>query len=123
MIHRIVLLNPWSRVLLEKLTGFATNQGIPRLLWNPKVHYRTHKRPPPSHSIHLFINYSASVQINFFLVFFQKVRLCSSYSTSILESTKTIFPVDFTKAKFFCSNFNEHYSSFSCNGSLKNSDI
>ena len=41
------LLTPWSRVLLEKLTGFAANQEFPRILWNPKVHYRIHKRPPP----------------------------------------------------------------------------
>ena len=43
---RTYLLTPWSRVLLEKLTGFTANQEIPRILWNPKVHYRTHKRPP-----------------------------------------------------------------------------
>ena len=39
------LLTPWSRVLLEKLTGFAANQEIPRILWHLEVHYRTHKRP------------------------------------------------------------------------------
>ena len=41
------LLTPWSRVLLEKLTGFAANQEIPRFLWNRTVHFRIHKCQPP----------------------------------------------------------------------------
>ena len=41
------LLTPWCRVLLENLTGLQLVKKFPAISRNPKVHYRTQKRPPP----------------------------------------------------------------------------
>ena len=73
MIYFYYLLTPWSRVLLEELTGFAANQEIPRILWNPKVHYYTHKCPPPApilsqlNPVHTPTSYFLKIRLNIIL--------------------------------------------------------
>jgi len=37
----------WSRLLLEKLTGFSSSQENPRISWNLKIHCRIHNSLPP----------------------------------------------------------------------------
>jgi hypothetical protein len=60
--HKYCLkLTAWTRVLPEKLTGPQLVKKFPRILWNPKVHYRIKKRPPPvpilqSHILKLHFN-------------------------------------------------------------------
>ena len=49
---------------------FLASQEIPLILWNPRVHYRIHKRPPPAPTlsqldlVYAFTSYFLKIHFN-----------------------------------------------------------
>ena len=92
----IHLLTPWSRVL-EKLTGAAASQEIPRALWNPKVHHRTHKCPPQNfynNNIKCFLNVHLCILLSSLIIFnciHQKIHTVRLETVCKFEISRTHF--------------------------------
>jgi hypothetical protein len=64
---------------------FAASQEIPRILWNPKVHYRIHKCPPPVPILSISVNGEPNsvlpLKVNAILVHF-KIDIASTENFS-----------------------------------------
>ena len=73
-----------------KTNRFSTSQEIPRILWNPEVHYRTHKCPPHVPSL----SWACSIQcIPSHLTSWISVLILSSHL--LLGLPSGLFPSDF----------------------------
>ena len=47
LISSYILTNSMEQHLSWGVNQFSASQEMPCILWNPKVHYRVHKWPPP----------------------------------------------------------------------------
>ena len=96
----IYLLTPYSKVLLEKLSGSQLSNST-CILWNPKVLYHIHKCPPPAPILSQIIPcYPPNPQ------FLKTIVILSSHLS--LSPPSGLFPLGFPTTNHVCTSPHPH---------------
>jgi hypothetical protein len=75
-------LTTWSRALSSEAASSLATQEFPKILWNPKVHYRVHKRPPVVPSLSQINPTLATTSFFCNITFMGQYKLlCSSFNS------------------------------------------
>ena len=88
------LLTPWSKIFLERLTGFRLVKKNSLILWNAKLHYRIHKCPPPISilsqldTVHNPTSYFLKIHL---IIILPTMPQSPKWSLSLRFPTKTIY--------------------------------